>query len=283
MTALSLIDLPGELAHWTSFLRQSPAFFAAVGCAVIILANFPWPEKSPTATIQGDQDGWRIPAFFKAKPKPLPAPEKLIEIIPIWFEVLLNYQVPEVHVEFYIVNYTDTPIHIDYFKLTSLRVNMIPDLGGIIERHWEAKPRSVTLAQARNRLFEPLLSEVKKIQAQLQPYDANIYIDCEGHIGDRPFRELTSDRRIRGTFEGLNQTLVPNTSLVRRWTLRDPVPRPEVPWLQPGTQYLGSILTETLGGARTYVRIWEGNATGNGRHADVDRELLTDVGPWPRP
>jgi hypothetical protein len=107
------------------------------------------------------------------------------ELIPIWFDVSLVHDLPQVMVALHAVNYLSKELVLDRVAVEYFHLNQGPPLEDIFATGVTVQPRQSRQVYCRRKLLESEIRAFGNCPEQKQ-YEATIRVSMKGHAGKRP-------------------------------------------------------------------------------------------------
>ena len=148
-----------------------------------------------------------ISRFHRGEQRALPALPHLsepldVEVIPLWFQVSLNQQIPDVRVYIQVVNYLSRELRLSDVTATYLRPDEGPPLENISGGEYRILPRRSSQVTCRRTLLD---AEAKALLAApwRDQFSAGLEVRVRGVARKKPIALHSGGLVIRGWINGL--------------------------------------------------------------------------------
>ncbi len=133
---------------------------------------------------------------------PLPAQPLDVEVIPLWFQVSLNQQIPDVRVYVQVVNYLKRELQLSDVTATYLRPDEGPAFENVPGGEYRIPPRRSWPVTCRRTLLDAETKAVLALPWKDQ-LSAGLEVRVRGVAGKKPVSVYSGGLAIRGWISGL--------------------------------------------------------------------------------
>src|SRR5260221_468192 len=133
---------------------------------------------------------------------PLPSQPLDVDVIPLWFQVFLNQQIPDVRVYVQVVNYSKRELQVSDVTATYLRPDEGPAFENIPGGEYRIPPRRSWQVTCRRTLLDAETKAVSALPWKDQ-LSAGLEVRVRGVAGKKPVSAHSGGTGIRGWISGL--------------------------------------------------------------------------------